>query len=1474
MNTAENERRQVRLSYEVNGQTHYVEMRTPGEPMTDLFTPSKPYHTFSGWEQVPAVMPDHDLVLHGQMHPLLFRAVFADGVEQYGVYDLPYGAPLTPPVPPKREGHEFVRWEGLTPTMPAENKVYEAVFTPCTYRVTYAVGEDFRTVFECRYGEPFPTVEPPEKPYHTFGGWSEHPDTVPAGDFTVTGTFSENLYRLTRIVDGEVFMEEWLPYQAKIDKKVKPEKEGYYFSGWRKLPDLMPAEALTVVASMYPTRYRVEFWQDNLLVECKYVPFGDPIPLPRMKKSTGEDLYVVWDAVPETMPARDLVVHGSRPSELFTLIYTVDGEEIYRTDLPEGSPLPQNVEPPEKEGYSFRGWKDEPEVMPASDLTLEAVYNTAFQVYRFVIDGSLFTELELPEGEALKFPHPMPSEGRPFGGWHSMESDPKTGVITYSGSYGERRGHLLTFTVRGDMVYSHLLNAGDPIVPPELPHDATYRFEGWESLPEVMPDHDLIIQARVRVLRYRLRFSLDGKVIYTMTIPEGVGVSCPAVSRREGYTFSGWQNVPKRMPPYDVTVSGTYLRNTHRVTYVIDGETLYTTTVPYGDPIPVPVPPAVEGKCFAGWDRTETHMPDRDLRITGEYDENLSEIRFYADGLLHSTLRLAVGAPIPLPEIPVGEGTRFVWQDVPETAPAGGLDLHGGHVNNRYTVTYTAGHQVVGTEVYAYGAPLYPRVKAPEVKGQTFLYWKDLPKTMPAHHLFPHAVYSERTSHITFRVNNQLFCEMDAPVGAPTPQPPLPERPGYSFTGWTNWGDTVPDYNFTVWGTLVQRHYTVTYLWGGDTVTVQKYLYGEAITPPDPPPHPTAEFREWEGLPAQMPDCDLTVSARYAMPFTLEYVLDGETVDAVQLEFGSRILPLKPKPRNGCVFMGWKDLPEYMPQHDLKVEGRFAPSTYTVTYKVGNIVHRVDSYEIGTPITPPTPPEREHEVFVRWRNFTEVMPDYDFTCTAEYADAIRHYSFVLDGKELASGEMRKGEALSAPAAPERKGFTFAGWAGYNGTMPGKDVTYTGSYVPNTHTVTYLLDGEVYRTEQYRRGAPVVRPTPPVKTGYLFSGWHVPETMPDHDLTLKGNLVARKYRLTYVADATAIFEDDVPCGTRLGHIPAPEIHGLTFKGWEGEPDVMPAEPLTVSGSYRPDTPRYKLVKAGDRFGAGQVVRKQKVTPPKALAIVSGSSLRIVISDICYPVEDVSHAIRNGRVIDPAKLSAQLRRTYREHFLPRTKVTLVFHLGEDSDRVYESAPLSDADLAKKAKELFGEGKRFRFCHLSDNPLADTRRTLISAVDEETVKAYETVFASCGVKLREVNTVFGALTAYLQPNRKLKAGDNQLCLFYLTNAITACLMVDGQVAFLMENRYPYPGGLDYLKETEAAIETAQKFLADLTGGDIITTLAVGGVDFDRVRAGKAFAQDLLNREIRGGKIIGDKTIQKLSVLRLGFGNTDNRT
>ena len=123
------------------------------------------------------------------------------------------------------------------------------MYTKGAYKVIYIVdGEDYKTI-GYDFGDAITPEAEPTKEGYTFSGWNEIPATMPAEDVTVTGTFTINKYKLVYLIDGEEYKTFEVEYGARITPESEPIKEGYTFSGWSKIPETMPAIDVTVIGT-------------------------------------------------------------------------------------------------------------------------------------------------------------------------------------------------------------------------------------------------------------------------------------------------------------------------------------------------------------------------------------------------------------------------------------------------------------------------------------------------------------------------------------------------------------------------------------------------------------------------------------------------------------------------------------------------------------------------------------------------------------------------------------------------------------------------------------------------------------------------------------------------------------------------------------------------------------------------------------------------------------------------------------------------------------------------------------------------------------------------------------------------------------------------------------------------------------------------------------------------------------------------
>ena len=229
--------------------------------------------------------------------------------------------------------------------------------------------------------------------------------------------------------------------------------------------------------------------------------------------------------------------------------------------------------------------------------------------------------------------------------------------------------------------------------------------------------------------------------------------------------------------------------------------------------------------------------------------------------------------------------------------------------------------------------------------------------------------------------------------------------------------------------------------------------------------------------------------------------------------------------------------------------------TYAVTLHAnGGTINsgNVTEYTYGAGATLPTDVTRTGYTFKGWYdnegltgNPVTAIGDTE-TGNKEYWAKweINQYTITFDangGSAIAPITQDYGTAITAPAAPTKTGYTFAGWNGaIPATMPAENMTITAQWSINQYTISFNTDGGsaiAPITQDY--GTDITAPADPTKTGYTFAGWdrEIPTTMPAGDMTLTAHWAACDHansgnKPTCTTDATCTV-----CGgtiEKLGH----------------------------------------------------------------------------------------------------------------------------------------------------------------------------------------------------------------------------------------------------------------------------------------------------------------------------------------------------
>ncbi len=247
------------------------------------------------------------------------------------------------------------------------------------------------------------------------------------------------------------------------------------------------------------------------------------------------------------------------------------------------------------------------------------------------------------------------------------------------------------------------------------------------------------------------------------------------------------------------------------------------------------------------------------------------------------------------------------------------------------------------------------------------------------------------------------------------------------------------------------------------------------------------------------------VSFDISVKYDIIYKVDNQDYKTESIAYGADIIPQSDATREGYTFSGWSEIPETMPNHDVVVTGTFSINSYTLTYELDGEVYKSTSVVYGTAITPEEDLTKEGYTFSGWSEIPETMPANDVVVTGSFSVNSYTLTYELDGEVYKSTSVEYGTAITPEEDLIKEGYTFSGWSEIPETMPANDVVVTGSFSVNSYTLTYKVDGEDYKTAIIVYGSPLTPETEPTKEGYTFTGWsEIPETMPAKDVVITGN----------------------------------------------------------------------------------------------------------------------------------------------------------------------------------------------------------------------------------------------------------------------------------------------------------------------------------------------------------------------------------
>lgn len=517
----------------------------------------------------------------------------------------------------------------------------------------------------------------------------------------------------------------------------------------------------------------------------------------------------------------------------------------------------------------------------------------------------------------------------------------------------------------------------------------------------------------IEEMDYHLKYIVDGSEHKNVWYEVGETITPEAEPTKEGYTFSGWSEIPKTMPDHDVMVTGNFSINTYKLTYYVDEEEYKVADIKFNDAITLESEPTRKGMTFSGWSGIPEIMPAKDIEVKGSFSwskKTIDNVIYEVSDTIGNYCK-AIGNENASGAIKIADAVDFDYS---------------------YNMSTIADNTFNGC------------------KGITTI---DMPSTITS-------------------IGERAFAGID------------------KLTDVTIRAEEIPATDRTAFENSYIEDYVTLHVPGS---AIKKYK-------------DTAPWKNFKEIVA-IPGTEANET------YKLTYMVDGEVYKTVDVKEGDVIKPEDLPTKEGYTFSGWGDLPSVMPSQDVIVSGTFTINKYKLVYMVDGEVYRSYDVEYRSAITAEAVPTKVGYTFSGWSEIPNTMPANDVTITGAFTVNKYKLIYMVDNAEYKTYDIAYGSAITPEAAPTKEGYTFSGWDYVPGVMPSSDVTVTGYFTVNRYTITYYVDGEVYKTVEVEYGSVITPESEPSKEGYNFSGWSwIPSKMPAEDVTVTGSFTKITYQV--------------------------------------------------------------------------------------------------------------------------------------------------------------------------------------------------------------------------------------------------------------------------------------------------------------------------------------------------------------------------
>lgn len=345
------------LNFYIDGDMY---LSVPHYAGTELTLPEAPPavvgKVFSGWNDMPAVMPEADLNLFAVTRDP--EVVYMLDGERISSFPTKFGALVTLAEPVHKYGHTVSGWstsyigrlEGNSFTMPAYDVVFSATSVPNRHNVRYVIDGVEVYCDGVYYGDIYTVRGIEVRIGHSFLGWScsELPQSeaggiisIPDNDIVFIGSFKKSEYKVNYYIDGELLYSDTYFYGDIVALRPDEEQQGCVFAWHTAGADLlhgafeMPAADIDIYGIFSSGDNSIHFMIDGEDYGSIRVNAGEKVDITYMPTRQGYvfsgwscDEIDIEDGV-FSMPEGDIILRGSFIPNAHDIIFIdVETEEV------------------------------------------------------------------------------------------------------------------------------------------------------------------------------------------------------------------------------------------------------------------------------------------------------------------------------------------------------------------------------------------------------------------------------------------------------------------------------------------------------------------------------------------------------------------------------------------------------------------------------------------------------------------------------------------------------------------------------------------------------------------------------------------------------------------------------------------------------------------------------------------------------------------------------------------------------------------------------------------------------------------------------------------------------------------------------------------------------------------------------------------------------------------------------------------